>query len=89
MEAMSCGLPIITTAIGETIRLLTDEEGVLVEPDSMHAVLEGMRLLGADPNRRISMGKKCREKIVRNYSWNTQIESIEKSYERAIAHPNN
>jgi len=89
MEAMSCGLPVITTAIGETTRLLTEEEGVLVEPDSIQAVREGMRLLGADPNRRISMGKKCREKIIRNYSWNTQIESLEKSYERAIAHPNN
>ncbi|MDF1538809.1 MAG: glycosyltransferase family 4 protein [Candidatus Thorarchaeota archaeon] len=89
MEAMSCELPVITTAIGETIRLLTDEEGVLVKPDSMKAVLEGMKFLGDSPDLRKSMGRKCREKIVKSYSWKTQIESLEKSYERAIAHSKN
>lgn len=89
MEAMSCGLPVITTAIGETIRLIHDDEGVLVKPDSMEAVLEGMRFLGSNPDLRKAMGRKCREKIVKNYSWDRQIEEIEKSYERAIANPNN
>ncbi|MFW9907220.1 MAG: glycosyltransferase family 4 protein [Candidatus Thorarchaeota archaeon] len=87
MEAMSCGLPVITTAIGETIKLLKDDEGVLVEPNSSDAVLEGMRLLGGNPDLRRKMGLQCREKIVRDYSWSTQIRAIEKSYERAIANP--
>ncbi len=85
MEAMSCGLPVITTAIGETIRLLTDDEGVLVNPNSMQAVLDGMQILGNNPDLRRSMGMNCREKIVKSYSWKTQIESLEKSYNRAIA----
>ncbi len=87
MEAMSCGLPVITTAIGETIRLLSDDEGVLVKPESKDAVLEGMRFLGNNPDLRKSMGKNCRKKIKKDYSWDTQIVSLEKSYERAIAQP--
>ncbi|MHA1906855.1 MAG: glycosyltransferase family 4 protein [Candidatus Thorarchaeota archaeon] len=87
MEGMSCGLPVITTAIGETIRLLSDDEGVLVEPDSKDAVLDAMRLLGNDPDLRKSMGENCRRKIEKEYSWNTQIAGLEKSYERAIAQP--
>ena len=80
-------MPVITTAIGETIRLLSDDEGVLVEPDSKDAVLEGMRLLGNNPDLRKSMGENCRQKIEKDYSWNTQIAGLEKSYERAIANP--
>ena len=87
MEGMSCGLPVITTAIGETIRLLSDKEGVLVEPDSKDAVLDAMRILGNNPDLRKSMGEACRRKIERDYSWKTQIASLEKSYERAIANP--
>jgi glycosyltransferase involved in cell wall biosynthesis len=87
MEGMSCGLPVITTAIGETIRLLSDEEGVLVKPDSKDAVLEGMRFLGNNPDLRSRMGENCRKKIEKDYSWKTQIASLEKSYEKAIANP--
>jgi glycosyltransferase involved in cell wall biosynthesis len=87
MEGMSCGLPVITTAIGETIRLLSKNEGVLVEPDSKDAVLDAMRLLGNDPDLRKSMGAACRKKIEKDYSWKTQVASLEKSYERAIANP--
>ncbi len=89
MEAMSCGLPVITTAIGETIHLLSENEGVLVKPDSKDAVLDGMRKLGNDPELRRLMGENCRKRIEKDYSWDTQIVSLEKSYERAIANPMN
>jgi glycosyltransferase involved in cell wall biosynthesis len=84
MEAMSCGLPVITTAIGETIRLLRDNEGILVEPNSVSAVVEGMRTLAEDVKKRERMGTRCREKIERNYSWKNQIGLIEDVYKRAI-----
>ena len=85
MEAMSCGLPVITTAIGETVRLLANDEGILVKPHSAPDVVDAMRILGDDKNLRHSMGKRCRKKVEDQYSWKNQIQQIEQVYERAIA----
>ncbi|MFX1484454.1 MAG: glycosyltransferase family 4 protein [Promethearchaeota archaeon] len=85
LEAMSCGLPVITTGIGETVRLLGKDEGVLVQPHSVSDVVDAMRLLGDDEKLRYSMGKKCRQKVEEQYSWRNQIHQIEQVYERTMA----
>ncbi|MFW9927559.1 MAG: glycosyltransferase family 4 protein [Candidatus Thorarchaeota archaeon] len=85
MEAMSCGLPVITTAIGETVRLLGKDEGMLVRPHCVEDVVDAMRVLGDDKKLRLSMGQNCRRKVEDFYSWKTQIHQIEQVYERAIA----
>jgi glycosyltransferase involved in cell wall biosynthesis len=85
MEAMACGLPVITTAIGETVRLLSKDEGILVKPHSVSDVIDAMRVLGDDKNLRQAMGEKCRKKVENQYSWKSQIHQIEQVYERAIA----
>ncbi len=84
MEAMACGLPVITTAIGETKRLLRADEGILVAPNSVTAVVEGMRTLGESKKMRESMGVRCRKKIEKDYSWHNQIGLIEDVYKRTI-----
>ena len=84
MEAMGCGLPVITTAIGETKRLLREDEGILVVPDSVSAVVSGMRVLAEDKKKRQAMGLRCRKKIEKDYSWHNQIGLIEDVYRRAI-----
>ncbi len=82
LEAMSCGLPVITTAIGETVRLLDNNEGILVQPQSVSELVRAMQLLGDDEQLRRSMGIRGREKILRGYSWNKQCELIEQVYQR-------
>ncbi|TFG31648.1 glycosyltransferase family 1 protein [Candidatus Thorarchaeota archaeon] len=84
MEAMSCGLPVITTAIGETINLLGDHEGILVKPKSVFSVVNAMRTLSEDKDLRLRMGRNCRKKIEEDYSWHNQIGLIEEVYKRAI-----
>jgi len=84
MEAMACGLPVITTAIGETKRLLREDEGILVKPNSVSSVVEGMRTLAEDKKMRRSMGVRCRKKIEKEYSWHNQIGLIEDVYKRTI-----
>jgi glycosyltransferase involved in cell wall biosynthesis len=84
IEAMSCGLPVITTRIGETSRLLSSKEGILVEPDDQDAIYGAMKKLGENENLRYSMGMKCREKVVRNYSWKTQIALLEETYAQVL-----
>lgn len=84
MEAMACGLPVITTAIGETVRLLGKDEGILVQPHDVGEVVEAMSRLAEDTKLRRSMGAKCRKKVVENYSWDHQIEGIEQVYRTAM-----
>jgi glycosyltransferase involved in cell wall biosynthesis len=85
IEAMSCGLPVITTSIGETTRLLESREGILVKPENKDAVIDAMRLLASDENLRSEMGNRCREKIVKNYSWSNRITQIEAVYEKMVS----
>jgi glycosyltransferase involved in cell wall biosynthesis len=84
LEAMSCGLPVITTAIGETVKLLGNDEGVLVEPKNVDAIVDAMRVLAENTNLRKAMGKRCRRKVEEKYSWHSQIGQIEDVYRRAI-----
>ena len=85
LEAMSCGLPVVTTGIGETTRLLSDDEGILVQPRNVDAVVRAMELLGSDEKLRRSMGMRCRRKILREYSWASQIELLERVFAEVVS----
>ena len=84
LEAMSSGLPVVTTGIGETLRLLSEKEGILVEPHNVKDVVKAMTLLGESEDLRRTMGQNCRKKVVRDYSWSSQLESIEGVYRKVI-----
>jgi glycosyltransferase involved in cell wall biosynthesis len=84
LEAMSCGLPVITTGIGETLRLLSEKEGVLVEPHNVKQVVHAMSVLSQDDGLRRSMGTRCRAKVEKEYSWRMQMGHIEDVYRTAI-----
>jgi len=87
LEAMSSGLPLITTDVADANRILRPDEGILVPPNSVHSVVDAMRLLTEDPQMRRSMGKACRRKIIREHSWDQQIELTEKVYTTVIGKP--
>ncbi len=85
LEAMSCGVPVITTAIGATTRLLSPNEGILIEPENTDALIDAMRILGEDKTLRERMGANCRKKVMQKYSWETRIEHIEGIYRQTLA----
>lgn len=80
LEAMSCGLPLITTRVRDAEKLLSPTEGMLVESQSVRAVIDAMRLMAQDKAKRVSMGMKCRQRILREHSWEKQVELIEEVY---------
>ena len=84
LEAMSCGLPVITTAIGETKHLLSKNEGILIEPNNSDVVQDAMKILAEDKELRERMGKNCRKKIVDEYSWSNQVTKLEEVYGRVV-----
>jgi len=84
LEAMSCGLPLITTNVADADQILQPDEGILVQPNSVDSVVDAMRLLTEDSITRKSMGIASRKKIEREHSWYRQIELTEEVYAEVV-----
>jgi len=80
LEALSCGLPLITTNVADADQLLQPNEGILVPPNCVQSVVDAMRILTENPQMKQSMGNACRKKIVQEHSWDKQIKLTEKVY---------
>lgn len=72
LEAAACGIPLISTRVGIAPELIRDgENGFLIERDSAairHAVIR----LRENRELRVSMGKRAREIVAQDWSWDTQ-----------------
>ena len=63
VEAMTCGKPVVASAIGGIPDIVVDgESGLLVEPGNVNALREALRLLLLDPEKRRQMGIIGRER---------------------------
>lgn len=64
VEAMSCGLPVISTPVAGITDLIQPEEtGVLVEQRDSIALAEAMKGLIVDESRRRQLGRRARQKV--------------------------
>jgi glycosyltransferase involved in cell wall biosynthesis len=72
LEAMACGKPVVATnvcAIPEIIR--TDEEGLLVPPQSSPALVAALSSLLGSPELRSKIGKRARDRVMEDFNWAT------------------
>lgn len=78
LEAMACGLPVITTKAGGVVDIVKDyENGLLVEVENKMQLINAMKKLIDDSELRERMGKVSLE-----YSRKYDISECTKSYER-------
>lgn len=78
-EAMSSGLPVISTKSGSIEELVTDgKSGILVEPRNKEALHRAIIALWRDKQLRISMGQAGRKHIVENFSHKIIADKLEK-----------
>ncbi|MFQ4145149.1 glycosyltransferase family 4 protein [Chlorogloeopsis sp. ULAP02] len=69
IEAMACGLPVITAQTTGAAELVTPESGiVLPDPDDAQALAQALLVLASDRALRERMGKAARA-IAQNHSW--------------------
>ncbi len=61
LEAMACGLPVVTTQGGVAEAVRDGVEGYLVEPRDPHQLAEALMTLWREPSRQASMGAAGRE----------------------------
>ncbi|MEE8436080.1 MAG: glycosyltransferase family 4 protein [bacterium] len=84
-EAMSCGTPVVATAVGAVPEVVTPETGVLVPPGDPEAMAAGILSLLDDPERRKAMGRAGRMWMTRRFEWRVAAEKTVEVYRQVIA----
>jgi glycosyltransferase involved in cell wall biosynthesis len=80
LEAMACGIPVVSADAPSARALLHyGSEGLLCPAIDVSAYVNAIRLLIADPARRRGMGGAAREASAA-YSWDTASESVARTY---------
>lgn len=75
LEAMACGLPVVTTDCGGMREAVTDGcEGFVVPVRDSRAAAAAMARLASDPALRQRMGRAARERVLREFRLDQQIE---------------
>ena len=77
-EAMSCGLPVVSTKTGSIEDIVVDDKtGILTEPEDVSALSRAILKLDQDENLRKEMGIAGREFIINNFSHQIIAEKLE------------
>jgi glycosyltransferase involved in cell wall biosynthesis len=67
LEAMSAGLPVVATTVGESPFLLSQETGLLVPPSQPEKLASALISLVDSPQKRVAYGHAARIRIKENY----------------------
>lgn len=79
-EAMACGVPCVATDVGESREIVADT-GRVVKPGDPAALAEAMgELLVMTEEARSDLGKRCRARILENYSLEKIVERYAQLY---------
>ncbi len=79
MEAMSCGVPVVTTKVGYVKRYVKEKVNGLFFPKRNPLVLSlKLKWLIKNEEARLAMGFLARKEIEENYSWERTVSSIKK-----------
>ena len=83
LEAMMCGLPVITNIAHEIIN--ETGCGILVEYDNTKQIKEAIIVLRDNPELRTRLGNNGRRAFLEKYNWMTMEDKLFKSYETLLS----
>lgn len=85
LEAMSVGLPVVSTDVGGVAEAVEDEQtGLLVPPKEPRLLADALLYLIDHPERRKKMGEKGRERVRKKFSLEKMLSQIEKVYDEVL-----
>jgi glycosyltransferase involved in cell wall biosynthesis len=85
IEAMSHGLPVISTRVGPIAEIVEDRKtGLLVAPGDVEGLANAMETLIADQRESRRMGEQGRQRFLRDYTLDGFRERLAALYDRAI-----
>ena len=85
LEAMACGLPVVSTTIAGIPFMVGPEQGVLVEPNNEGAIAEAVNSLLANPGLRETMGASARDNVRRRFRWSLAAKDAVDGYQAVLA----
>jgi glycosyltransferase involved in cell wall biosynthesis len=92
LEAMAMEVPVIATAWGGPVDYLDSSCGILIEPSSKEAFVEGLtqalNRLSVHPQDRRAMGRAGRLKVITDFDWETKVDQMLRFYKSAGASRN-
>lgn len=88
LEGMACGRPVIGSAVGGITYTIADGvTGFLVPPRDPAALAARLHTLLADPALREQMGRAARERVAREFTWETVAERTARLYDELLTPP--
>ncbi|WP_413812787.1 glycosyltransferase [Streptomyces sp. OE57] len=86
LEAMSCGTPVVATAVGGQRDTVVDPAtGRLVPPQAPAALAEAVAGLLASPETAATCGRAGRRRVLTRYSWDRVAAATETAYRDLLA----
>jgi glycosyltransferase involved in cell wall biosynthesis len=86
VEAMACGLPVVSTAVSGIPELVAhDRNGLLVTPHDPEALAEALAVLIDDPERRAQLGAEARRTVVEHFDLRAAARELVALFERGPA----
>ena len=82
LEAMACGIPVITTDVS-SLPEIVGEAGLLVPPDDVEALFQGINNVLNDEDLRLNMARRGTEQAAK-FSWDRAARSTLEVYRQAI-----
>jgi rhamnosyl/mannosyltransferase len=87
LEAMACGLPLVTTELGTGTSYVNvhGETGIVAPPGDPRALAAALRLLFDNPDRRRRLGEAARRRLEQEFSETAMIERTKALYREVLA----
>jgi glycosyltransferase involved in cell wall biosynthesis len=86
LEAMACGLPIVTTIVGGNPDVILHEEnGILIEPGKTNMLADMLVRLLLNKSYAKKLGKKARETVEKDFTWKTAAIKLMNIYKEVLS----
>ena len=85
LEAMAKAKPVIATRVAGIPYQVTEDTGILVEPDDAAALAGAIRALLDHPERRTEMGRKGLARLLQEFTWERAAKLAIEGYAEAVA----
>ena len=83
LEALACGLPIVTSAVGGNMAYLSGSENFLIPANDEEQFIATALSLLAQPDLCLKIGQSSRELSIR-YDWNNVAKAVEVFYQEVL-----
>jgi glycosyltransferase involved in cell wall biosynthesis len=87
IEAMSCAVPVVATTGGALPEVVgvSEETGLLVEPNNPEALVDAIRRLLDDAALRERLGANARKRVMERFTWQVTARGTAACYEAILA----